>query len=73
MDTRVFWMVYGLGQGAPIAQHVTRESAETESKRLARSHPGIKFFVLETVSVAEKVDVQFTRLTRRDLDDEIPF
>lgn len=70
-----FWMVYGDGQYAPTVKHDSREKAETEAKRLARINAGIKFFVLQTISMAEKPDVTFVRLTRgaRDIDDEIPF
>lgn len=71
-----FWMVYGDEQRPPVVKHQTRTLAETEAKRLARLNPGIKFYVLEAVSLAEKIDVQFTRIARRDVaveDDEIPF
>lgn len=72
-DNEPFWMVYGLHQGAPTVMHYTREIAEAEAKRLARNNPGIQFFVLEAVSRAEKIDVQFTRIDRRYLDDGVPF
>lgn len=39
MGDEPFWMVYGDGQGSPQYKHPTRESAETEAKRLARSCP----------------------------------
>ena len=71
-----FWMVYGEAQQPPAVKHETRVIAETEAKRLARFNPGIRFFVLEAVSIAEKIDVRFTRIARRDVDvddDEIPF
>lgn len=74
MNSEVFWMVYGEGQRAPTMKHATRDVAETEAKRLARFNPGIAFYVLEAISRAEKIEVQFTRLDRRNVnDDEIPF
>jgi hypothetical protein len=68
-----FWMVYGEHQGPPTMRHASRVIADGEAKRLARNNPGIRFFVLESVAVAEKHDVSFTTLTRRSIDDEIPF
>ena len=67
-----FWMVVGLGQGAPTARHDTRLAAETEAKRLARKHEGVVFVVLESVSAVVKRE--FESITyRRDVGDEIPF
>ncbi len=68
-----FWMVYGLGSGAPTMRHETRSMAEDEARRLARNAPNITFFVLETVSVAKKVDVTLRRLDDPSYDDEMPF
>lgn len=72
-----FWMVYGLDQGAPTARHSSRSRAEDEARRLARNCPGIKFFVLETVACAEKIDVVFIRhkrLSANGIDDsDLPF
>lgn len=69
MRSEPFFMVYGLGQGAPNCTHDTFESAETEAKRLANLHPGIRFYVLATVGVAEKLTVHFRKIE----SDEIPF
>ena len=66
-----FWMVYGERQGAPTVRHKSIESARAEAERLARSAPGIRFFILEPIGAVEKVDVQFTDL--RDYDAHIPF
>lgn len=52
----MFWMVYGMGQGAPTAMHRTVESAVAEAKRLSRSHPGIRFFVLASVNGYQLAD-----------------
>lgn len=68
-DTGPFWMVYGMNQSAPVARHKTFESAANESKRLARSNPGVEFYVLATVARAVKADVDFRRIDT----DEIPF
>jgi hypothetical protein len=50
MTSDRFWMVYGAGQGAPTARHKSFDSARTEAERLARMVPGVRFFILETVS-----------------------
>lgn len=55
-----FWMVYGLHQGAPTHRHKTEQSAVTEAKRLARLHPEVEFFVLETTHHVVKRDVDVT-------------
>lgn len=72
-----FWMVYGLGQHQPTVRHKTFLSARMEAERLARTAPGIDFYVLETVGTARKVDVEFFDLRSppggREPDDEIPF
>ncbi|EKF40849.1 hypothetical protein NA8A_18197 [Nitratireductor indicus C115] len=71
-----FWMVYGLGQRQPTVRHKTFASAQGEAERLARTVPGVAFYVLEAVSVSRRVDVETIRL-REGLpypcDDEIPF
>jgi hypothetical protein len=71
-----FWMVYGLGQGAPTVQHSTFYFAKGEAHRLARNHPGIKFFVLRAVGVAERNDVTYRGLGKYPdpyADDDRPF
>lgn len=78
MAPETFWMVYGMGQRQPTVRHKSFESAKAEAHRLARMAPGIRFYILETVGAAEKVDVQFTdfrdRMPERDPDfAEIPF
>lgn len=69
MRPEPFFMVYGLGQGAPTLCHPSFESAKAESERLAAKHPGITFYVLASVGKARRVDVEFTPI---DLDP-IPF
>ncbi len=76
----LFWMVYGLHQGAPVHRHKTELSAVTEAKRLARLHPDIDFFVLEATHHVVKRDVDVTPIggdrqpwDHRDPDNNIPF
>ena len=77
-----FWMVKGAGP--TTVHHATKELAEAEAKRLARSAPGQVFVVLEAVSAHVKVDVESwdlsghrpKRVTASDLEAdglEIPF
>lgn len=74
-----FWMVYGMHQGAPTARHKTEISAITEAKRLARAHPDVEFYVLETTHHVVKRDVDVTMIGQaaryfgRDAADDIPF
>lgn len=49
-----FWMVYGLGQGAPKKRHASRSSAAAEARRLADRHHGITFIVLEPVEAVSR-------------------
>lgn len=44
-----FWMVYGIGQGAPRYQHPSMEAAADEAVRLANLSPGTRFVVLQAV------------------------
>jgi hypothetical protein len=46
-EMRQFWMVYGIGCGAPTYRHETKQSAVQEAQRLARLHKGVKFVVLQ--------------------------
>ncbi len=76
---RKFWMVYGLGHGAPTVRHKSEFSAINEAKRLARINPDVEFYVLETKHLAVKRDVDVSHidgdgyLRPRELDDDIPF
>lgn len=72
----IFWMVYGLHQGAPTCRHKTEDSALAEAKRLAKLHPDIEFFVLETIHHVVKREVEVTFIGRHEdnpYDDDIPF
>lgn len=74
-----FWMVLGIGQGVPRYQHTTKESAQSEAKRLAGCYPEIMFVVLEVVDGyrSEKPTVNQFRIVDPDPsqpdDDGIPF
>lgn len=71
----LFWMVYGLDQGPPTYRHSSYELALAEAQRLARISPGTKFYVLRTVAVARKVDVEVAAIDAPDepYDDGRPF
>ena len=47
VQSEVFWMVWGQGQGVPEYRHPNRAAAETEAKRLAKVRPGVRFVVLK--------------------------
>lgn len=64
-----FWMVYGMGQGAPTVRHDTSESAVAEARRLARANPGITFIVLASVRGYRTADP----IVEIEFDDGIPF
>ena len=73
-----FWMVYGVGQREPTRQHLSREQADTEAKRLARAYPGIAFVVLQAVCAVIKQDLQTVTFSASQRgaaldDDQIPF
>ncbi|WP_371346503.1 hypothetical protein [Ancylobacter sp. IITR112] len=75
-----FWMVYGLGQRPPVVRHKTLASASDEAVRLARLNPGMRFYVLEAISAAVKIDVETIDLRSANSrsggaedDPEIPF
>lgn len=71
-----FWMVYGLGQGAPTWKHRSAHEATKEAERLARANPGKTFIVLEAIGAVRKLEVEVIpigRGTAADLADDIPF
>jgi hypothetical protein len=49
-QTRKFWMITGDGN-SPKVRHPNRQDAVREAERLAKSNPGIEFFVLESVEL----------------------
>jgi len=74
-----FWMVYGMRQSAPVVRHHNEISALNEAKRLARAHPDVEFFVLETTHHVVKRDVDVTPMGSKPwhythaADDDVPF
>ena len=49
-NTAPYWMVHCPTQGPSRHPHNSRAAAEAEAERLARRHPGHRFFVLGTAS-----------------------
>ena len=49
-NTKKFWMITGDGN-SPKVRHTNRQDAVREAERLAKTHPGIEFFVLEAVEM----------------------
>lgn len=65
-----FWLVWcPTGSRPPRYLHYSRESAEQEADRLAHTHPGKTFFVVET---RYSVNVGAQRITYIN-PDEVPF
>lgn len=62
-----FWMVYGEDQSSPRVCHHNFELAEREAKRLAALNPGIRFFVMAPVGVAQKIEVTFRPINLSDI------
>lgn len=69
VEPACFWMVYGAGCGAPTVRHDRLGNARAEAERLAVANPGTKFYVLRSVGVARRVDVDWAEIE----EDEIPF
>lgn len=67
-----FWLVWNPAGGAPTFQHNTEESARTEASRLARSNPGLKFYVLASTGCAVKRDVDWIEC-EINYCDHVPF
>lgn len=55
----------------PKFEHDSFESARVESERLAKQNPGTRFYVLESVGVAVKKEVDFYEIKKEQ--EEIPF
>lgn len=68
-----FWMVYGIGQGAPTHRHSSKQAALNEASRLARLNSGVAFVVLEAVTGVIKNDVRIFEIDGKGYDDGIPF
>lgn len=73
-----FWMVWNPDGRAPTRMHGTRETADAEAERLARSCPGNTFFVLKAVGGTQsQVSNRPIKITAaappQAADQEIPF
>lgn len=45
--TEKFWMVHGIGRGAPTVRHPSKDAAHKEAGRLALANPGTTYVVLK--------------------------
>ena len=48
-----FWMIWRESYDVPRKKHLTAAEAYQEAERLARKHPGSKFYILEMVNMCE--------------------
>ena len=70
MLAKPFWFVWCPTARPPQYRHETEQSAKTEAQRLARTYPGSRFVVLESVCAYEVNAVQETVFSN---DADIPF
>lgn len=66
-----FWMVFNPDGQTPRHQHISKESAVTEARRLASLNKGTRFYVLASIGFAEVVDPVVWQEWSHD--DFIPF
>lgn len=71
--TAKFWMVLSDNSTQTVVRHPTFALAKCEAERLARTAPGVKFFVLGSEGFAVKRDVDWHTPSHEDTSDEIPF
>ena len=60
MVENIFYLVWREDTQTVSYRHPDFDSAARESRRLAEKHPGINFYVLETVGKCVKTDIIFT-------------
>lgn len=48
-----FWMIHSLAVKSPNKRFLEKDLAEKEAYCMAASYPGVKFFIVETVSIIE--------------------
>lgn len=68
-----FWMVVGIGKGAPTRMHYRRDIAADEARRLARANPGVTFIVLEAVEAVTKREFDTLTYRAAQSGDDIDF
>lgn len=68
-----FWMVVGIGKGAPTRMHNCRKIASDEARRLARANPGVTFIVLEAVEAVTKREFDTLTYRAAQSGDDIDF
>lgn len=68
-----FWVVWNPEGNVPFVRHQSRDIAQGEAERLARNNPGQSFYVLASLSVSRKSDVETTHFDVMELIDEVPF
>lgn len=57
-----FWMVHGVGPSTH--RHATESAAIAEAERLARTSPGIRFYVLHATAYAVREGTRYVLLPR---------
>lgn len=68
----MFWLVWNADRTrVPMFVHRDEQSARMEAERLAKAHGG-KFFVLQSIAMVEKNDVQWTEIDET-FGVDIPF
>jgi hypothetical protein len=70
-----FYMVYGIGRGAPTYRHPTKESAHKEAQRLSEANPGTSYVVLKATKAyhASKPIARQIELDEPSPDKDIPW
>jgi hypothetical protein len=64
MDGEVFYMVWNPFGRAPTVRHASEYAATAEANRLAVTHPGQRFYVLEAQQYFEHNAVRHVALER---------
>jgi len=74
-----FWLVWREGgrfaENIPECRHFEIAAANAEAERLAKKHPGVRFFVVPVrdYALAAIMPVAWGSVTRDDIEVEVPF
>lgn len=69
-----FYVIWNINHGLPKAQHASQDEAVREAERLARLHPGEKFYVLGALGCAcQPAPPSIYTSTRLGVFVEVPF